>query len=87
MADIFAKTAPSLTSPAMDGAMVAPNDTTPLAQVTRAVYVGGSGDVTAELVSGTQLSFSGVPGCVLLPMRATKIMATGTTASGIVALW
>lgn len=87
MADLFSDNIPSLTSPAIDGTMVAPSDTTPLSHVTRAIYVGGGGDVQAELVSGSQISFAAVPGGVMLPMRVTKILATGTTASGIVALW
>lgn len=87
MADLFANTTPSLTSPAMDGAMVTPDDGTDLSHVTRAIYVGASGDLSAELVSGAQVQFSGVPAGAMLPMRATKILATGTTANQIVALW
>ncbi|MEV8467135.1 hypothetical protein AB0T83_10120 [Fluviibacterium sp. DFM31] len=87
MADLFADTAPGLTSPAIDGIMVAPHDSNPLGHVSRAVYVGVGGDIRAELVSGAQLTFSAVPAGSMLPMRATKILSSGTTASSIVALW
>jgi hypothetical protein len=87
MADLFADTTPSLTSPAMDGSLVTPNDSTELSHVTRAIYVGGAGDLPAELVSGAQVQFASVPAGAMLPMRVTKILATGTTAGQIVALW
>jgi hypothetical protein len=87
MADVYASNTPSLTSPAIDGEMVAPNDSQPLGQVSRAIYVGGAGTISAELASGTQVTFSAVPAGTILPLRLRKVNATGTTASGIVALW
>lgn len=87
MADIYASTSPSLTSPAIDGAMVTPSNTQLLAQVSRAIYVGASGDISAELASGSQVTFAAVPAGSILPFRLRKIRATGTTATGIVALW
>ena len=78
---------PSLVSPATDGANVAPSDDADLAQVTRALYVGRGGDLSLRLASGGEVALAGVPGGALLPLRAARVLATGTTAGGIVALW
>ena len=78
---------PSLVSPAEDGATVVPSDGADLPQVTRALYVGQGGTLAVQLASGAQVALSGVPGGALLPLRARRVRATGTTASGIVALW
>lgn len=87
MADLFASTTPSLTSPAIDGQPVVPSNTALLAQVSRAIYVGTAGDISAELASGTQVTFIAVPAGMILPLRLRKIRATGTSAQNIVALW
>ena len=87
MADLYASTTPSLTSPAIDGAVVVPSDTVQLAQVSRAIYVGSTGDIAAELASGTQVTFTAVPAGMILPLRLRKIRSTGTSATNIVALW
>lgn len=87
MADLYASTTPSLTSPAIDGQAVMPSDTALLAQVSRAIYVGTAGDISAELASGTQVTFAAVPAGMILPLRLRRVRATGTSARDIVALW
>ena len=77
----------SLVSPATGGANVAPSDAADLAQVTRALYVGRGGDLSLRLASGSEVVLTGVVGGTLLPVRAERVRATGTTAAGIVALW
>ena len=87
MSDLYASTTPSLTSPAIDGQAVMPSDTALLAQVSRAIYVGTAGDISAELASGTQVTFTAVPAGMILPLRLRRVRATGTSARDIVALW
>ena len=87
MPDLYASNTPGLTSPAIDGQAVAPSDSTLLTQVSRAIYVGTAGNISAELASGTQVTFTAVPAAMILPLRLRKIRATGTTAQNIVALW
>jgi len=87
MADPYAGATPGLTSPAIDGENVVPSDSSALNNVTRALYVGGGGDLQAELVSGRQVSFTALPSGAMLPLRLTRVLATGTTATGLVALW
>lgn len=86
MADRFADHAPSLESPALHGFAVSPNDGTDLQEVTRAIYVGGSGSLTLVFPSSAEITFAGLAGGTVLPVRAMRIKATGTTATAIVGL-
>ncbi len=85
--DPYKDYSPSLVSPAAGGAGVAPSDDGDLAQVTRALYVGRGGDLSLRLASGSEVVLAGVVGGTLLPLRVERVLATGTTAEGIVALW
>jgi hypothetical protein len=85
--DTFSGLPSNLTAPARDGASVTPSDSTNLTVVPRALYVGATGNVSAVLVGGQTISFQGVQSGTLLPVRVTRVNATGTTATGIVALW
>lgn len=53
---------------------------------TRFLYVGGTGDVIAT-IDGTDITFAAVPAGERLPIRATVIKQTGTTATDMVAMW
>lgn len=76
-----------LESPATNAAAMSENDSTDLAYTTRAIYVGGSGNVVVDMVSGqTSVTFSNVPAGVILPIRATRLR-TATTATNLVALY
>lgn len=86
MYDRFATLSPSLTSPVTDGFNISPSDSDMLREVTRALFVGGAGDVALKLVSGGQVVLKGVAAGVLIPVRASAVLATGTTASSIVGL-
>ena len=68
-------------------AAVTPSDTTDLANVTRGVYVGGAGDLTVINAAGVTITFKAVPVGTLLPIRVSRIKATLTTASNLIALW
>ncbi|SPH24104.1 hypothetical protein DEA8626_03153 [Defluviimonas aquaemixtae] len=85
--DKFSDYPTSLTAPARDAAPVAPDDALDLPVLPRALYIGQSGDVSLRLAGGQTVLFSGVPGGTVLPIRAAGVDATGTTATGIVALW
>ena len=83
--DQFKDHAQSLESPAMRLTTIVPNDDAVLAFVTRAVAVETAGHlqvVTAAGDSGRIYIAAGVP----FPIRVVKVMATGTTATGIVGL-
>jgi hypothetical protein len=49
------------------------------------LYVGGTGDVKVDLVGGGTVTFKAVPVGTILPVQVTKVYATGTTATFLVA--
>jgi hypothetical protein len=85
--DTFRSHARSLVSPPECGAMVVPDDTAPLGHVSRALFVGEAGTLAVRLQDGTDLVFANLPPGALLPIRVSHVLATGSTAAGIVALW
>lgn len=66
---------------------ITPSDATNFTEGTcHAIYVGGAGNVTA-VVNGTAVLFAGVPVGTVLKVRATRVNATGTAATNLVALY
>jgi len=52
----------------------------------RALYIGGAGDATIVTRGGQTVLFSGLPAGFILPVCATQVNTSGTTATNIVAL-
>lgn len=71
--------------PAANAAAVTTSDTADLTYETRALYVGGAGDLSVQM--GSAVLFIGVQAGSVLPIRVSRVNTTGTTATGIVALW
>jgi hypothetical protein len=66
---------------------VTPSDTVDLTNVSRALYVGGAGAVTVILADfATTVAFAAVPAGSILPVRVSRVKATGTAATSIVAI-
>jgi len=86
MPDRFQYSTPSLSGPAAHAFAVTPNDSTDLAETTRALYVGTAGSVAAVMASGASVSFGTVASGTVLPVRVTRVLLTGTTASAILGL-
>jgi hypothetical protein len=75
-------------SPAFDGAPVAPSDTVDLPDAARALFIGGAGNVTVDtLVSGQTLTFRSLSGGSILPVACRRVRSTDTTATYIIALF
>jgi hypothetical protein len=74
-------------------ASVTPSNTVDIPSVTGGtnngcvLYVGGYGDVKVDTVGGDTVVFPGVNGGTFFPVQVTRVYATGTTATDIVALW
>lgn len=81
--DPFASHVDSLTSPVTGGFDITPADGTDLARVTRALMVTTAGDVAVTFRDGTSLTLPGLTPGVIYPLRVTRVLATGTTASGV----
>lgn len=87
MIDTFKTFARSLTSPPEHAREIAPDDAASLPFVTRALYVGGAGDVALRLQGGAEVVFRGLQAGSLIPIRVDQIKSTGTTATGLIGLW
>ncbi len=88
--DRYANIDKDLSQPAVEGVAVTPGASA-LANTTRALWVGGAGNVEVTFLgidnlAGTTVIFTGVSAGQLLPIRVTHVLATNTTATGIVAL-
>jgi hypothetical protein len=86
MPDEFARHETGLTAPARAAAAITPSDSVPLANTTRAIYVGAPGDLRVRLASAEVVTFAGVLAGVVYPLRVEQVLATGTTAGGLVGL-
>lgn len=88
MPDVFESHARGLSGPASNGAAITPHATNALAFVTRAIWVGAAGDITLRLADASaDITLIGVPAGTLLPLRASHVRATGTSAASLVGLW
>lgn len=86
MPDIFEDRSSGLESPGYDAVAVTPSDSSDLPVTSRALYVGTGGDVRVTVGSGSVVTFVNVPEGIL-PMRVSRVHASGTTAADIVAVW
>lgn len=84
--DIFSQYVRGLDGPYEKAASVTPSDSSFLSFRTLALWVGGVGDVALLMASGSSITLTAVPTGTLLKVRADKVLATGTTATLIVAL-
>jgi hypothetical protein len=85
--DHFASYAPALTDPITGGFAITPHDANDLGTMPRAIMVTGAGAVTAILKDGMTITLPGLAPGALYPVRTARILATGTTATGIVGLY
>lgn len=86
MSDPFKNFGSGLESPATHLDPVTPSDSTDLAHTVRGINVATSGFVRVTTKSGDTGTVFVLEGSVF-PLRATRIWATGTTATGIVGLF
>ena len=76
-----------LTSPADNATAVTPSDSTDLAFNSRALYVGGAGNLVVTMAGGGDVTFTAVPAGSILPVRVTRVKSTSTTATAILNLY
>lgn len=73
--------------PIVGGAAVTPADGTDLVTMSRALWIGGAGNIVLVTQDGSTITLKGVQAGTLIPIRATRVKATNTTATDIVALY
>lgn len=84
--DDFAPNATGLDSPSRHAVAVTPSDGSTLTHVSRALWVGTAGTVCVD-TQGTEANICFTNATGWMPIQATKVYATGTTASGIIEVW
>jgi len=85
MTKVFLGNEEVVTAPGIDAFAITKSDATVFTSVTRALYIGTSGDVAVKMKGGTTLTFVAVP-VGILPIRAEQVLSTGTTAANIIGL-
>lgn len=86
MADINFYRQAELHSPAWSAAAVTPNDGADLPKVFARIVVQVAGNIVVNCSGGGQVTLAALAG-VPLPVFVDRVLATGTTATGIVALY
>lgn len=66
---------------------ITPSDTDELAFIARAIHVGADGDVVAILQGDTAAVTFTCKAGTCLPYRVRQVKSTGTTATGLVAVY
>lgn len=67
---------------------ITPSDSTNLANTTRAIYVSGTSTIKIDTAGGqTGVTIANLAGGIWHPIQATKIYATGTSATGLLGSW
>ena len=81
--DIYRSFAPNLTGPAIGGFDITPDDGADLAALPRALMVASGGDVAVRFPDGSTLILPGLTPGMIYPLRPSRVLAAGTTATGI----
>jgi hypothetical protein len=84
--DVFSNQSASLTSPFCFAEPVVPSDIVDLPYVSRSLFIGTAGDIRVTTLGGTIVTFRDHP-AGYMPARVTRVHATQTTATDIVAVW
>jgi hypothetical protein len=77
---------PGLDSPPSRGMSIEPNDNADLAFPIRALMVTSGGGVTVETLGGDTVTLPALEPGVQYAVLAKRVLATGTSAAGIVGL-
>lgn len=63
------------------------SDADELSHVTRAIYVGGAGNIKLLTLGGETVTFIGLPVGTTLRIRAKQVFSTDTTATNMVGMY
>ncbi|MEO9648811.1 MAG: hypothetical protein ABJ360_22495 [Roseobacter sp.] len=72
---------------AVGGVAITPSDSATIEPVPRALWVGVSGDINVEFIDGSTAILKSAAAGTPLPLQVSKVLATSTTATDIVALY
>lgn len=80
-------TSADATVSARRAATISPSDTLVSENPTRAIYVGGAGNLRIDLVDGGTVTFVGLLAGTILPVQSIRVYSTSTTATNLIALY
>ena len=69
-----------------DAVAITPSDTFQIS-TTRGLFVAVGGNIAVTTAAGNTLLMVGVPSGETIPIRVNQVLATGTTATGIIGLY
>jgi hypothetical protein len=84
--DLFSNGQIFVDSPAANAIAIPDASTTVLDVVSRAIYVGGDGDLHCLTQAGQDITFVGVVAGTILPIRITEVY-NNTTATSLISLY
>lgn len=87
MTDTFKGHSQNLIAPPASAVEVTPSDSTDLTFATRAIYVGTAGNLRVKMLDGTTITLTNVQAGCQYALRVDRVLATGTSATGIIAFW
>ncbi len=82
--DPFASKAVGLSDPPMNATALTPDDSNDLAKTTRALYVGGDGNIKVTTAGGDTLIFYSAKAGSQISGRFKRVWNTSTTATNLV---
>lgn len=85
MSDPWRDSSGGITGPVTNAVAVTPSDSTALATVARALYVGGAGNVAVVFPNDVVVTLTAPAVGVWHPIRFKRINATNTTATNLLA--
>lgn len=83
ISDTFGDFTPGLSSPVCGGFDIVPDDAVDIQNLTRAIVLTSGGDVSVVLKGGDTITLPALTAGVIYPVRVSRVLAAGTTASGI----
>jgi hypothetical protein len=86
MSDVYTPTTKAL----IKAKPVVPNDVSDLSPCARGLYIGVSGDLVVLMggdSDGVSVTFKNVASGTLMPIVVRRVLATGTTATNIIAAY
>ncbi|WP_288935042.1 hypothetical protein [uncultured Sphingomonas sp.] len=90
MTDAYSSASSSVSDPGERAAIIVPSDTVDLLETPKAIYVGTGGDIAMigdnEAIGAPPVVWRNVPPGAVVPFRPRRVMATGTTASDMIAI-
>ena len=72
--------------PAIKAVAITPHDSNAISP-TRAIYVGGDGDISVTTTAGDSVVFYSASAGTILPISVALVKATGTTATNLLGLY